>query len=113
MGSADIDPTRIAASGAALADAEAALAWTVERLADERLAMDGEGLSIDVTDLPRELVRRLVLRGFREMGAAEPRGAELMRAIGALRQGEKASLSGLLLTPGARWRLAPEPARRS
>lgn len=113
LASADIDPTRLAASGAALADAEAALAWTVERLADERLAKDGEGLSIDVTDLPRELVRRLVLRGFREMGAAEPRGAELMRAIGALYKGEKASLSGLLLTPGARWRLAPEPARRS
>lgn len=111
--SADIDPTRLAASGAALADAEAALAWTVERLVEQRLAVEADGLSIDVADLPRELVRRLVLCGFRKLKAAEPRGADLMRAIGALQQGEKASLSGLLLTPGERWRLAPEPPRRS
>lgn len=110
--SADIDPVRLAASSGALADAELALQWTVGQLAVQRVVADGDGRSIDVEGLPRELVRRLVLRGFQELGAAEPRGAELMRAIDALNRGEKASLSGLLMTPGTRWRLAPEPPRR-
>lgn len=112
LAGADIDPARLAASADALGDAEQALHWTAERLADERLTMRDGALSLDLAGLPRELVRRLLLRGFRMLGAPEPRGADLIRAIDALSRGEKATLSGLLLTPGTHWRLELEPPRR-
>lgn len=104
-------PERLAASAAALSDSEDALIWVVDDLADKRVAEAGNGLALDPANLPRELVRRLLLRAFDRFDAPRPRGPDLDRAMAALSKGQSASLSGLLLRPGPPWTIAPEPPR--
>jgi hypothetical protein len=53
-----------------------------------------------------------LLAAFDSLGAPRPRGPELDRARKALRDSRSATLSGLKLTGGATWRLAPAPPRR-
>lgn len=103
-----LDADRIAQSAAHLAEAEAALDWTTERLAAERIAGD----SLDARDLPPELVRRLMLQLFARFGDA-PRGPELARLIATLRKGRAGTLGGVKVSPGERWTFAPAPPRRS
>lgn len=107
------DPARIAASASALRDADEALDWALAPLISSRIRRDGDALVIEPFDLPRELKRRLLLAAFAELGALPPRGPELMRAIDAMEAGDAATLSGLKLEGGERWRLAPAPPRRS
>ena len=102
------DPARIAHSAAILAEAEAALAWATEQIEAERVTPAG----LDPSDLPAELVRRLVLRQFARFGVA-PGGPELARLIGALEAGRAATLGGVKATPGKLWRFAPAPPRRN
>ena len=113
LGAADwLDPARLAASAAALQDADEALDWALAPLIGERIRRDGEVLTIDPAGLPRELKRRLLLAAFAELGASVPRGAELMRAVDLLEAGQSASLSGLTLRGGAIWQLSIAPPRR-
>jgi tRNA(Ile)-lysidine synthase len=109
---AAFDPARISRSAAALADANEALEWTTEQLAKERMVRDGEALVLDPAGLPRDLERRLLLAAFRQMGADEPRGPDLMRAMAALTEGGSATLSGLKMRGGKRWRIERESPRR-
>jgi tRNA(Ile)-lysidine synthase len=102
------DPARIAHSAAILAEAEAALVWATEQIEAERVTPAG----LDPSDLPAELVRRLVLRQFARFGVA-PGGPELARLIGALEAGRAATLGGVKATPGKLWRFAPAPPRRN
>lgn len=102
-----LDPARLARSAANLAEAEEALAWTVDRLATERIAGD----ALDPAGLPPELVRRLVARLFAAHGAT-PSGPELSRLIACLEAGQAATLAGLKALPGPRWRFVPAPPRR-
>lgn len=104
-------PERLAASASALADNEEALNWVVDQLAAERIIKRDDGRSLDPSGLPRELVRRLLLRAFEQLCASPPRGPDLDRAMTALTDGHPASLSGLLLRPGSPWVIAPEPPR--
>lgn len=106
------DPARLAASASAIRDANEALDWALAPLIEERIRQDGEAVMIEAGDLPRELKRRLLLAAFAELGAPSARGPELMRAIEALERGETASLSGLKLEGGVRWRLTRAPPRR-
>ena len=113
LGAADwLDPVRLAASAAALQDADEALDWALAPLIAARIHREGEVLTVDPAELPRELKRRLLLAGFAELGASVPRGAELMRAVDLLEAGQSASLSGLTLRGGATWRLSVAPPRR-
>lgn len=109
----DFDPTRLLASANALKDADDALEWALLPLTRERLIEDGQAIALEPEGLPRELLRRLLLIAFERLGAPEPRGPDLLRAIAALEASRKANLSGLLLTPGSRWRIEPEPPRRA
>ena len=106
------DPARLAASAAALRDADEALDWAVAPLIGERLVRTANGVEVDGSNLPRELRRRLLLAAFAELGAPIPRGPELMRALAALQAGETATLSGLRLTGGKKWAIAREQHRR-
>ncbi len=106
------DPLRLAATANWLAEADAALDWSVATLRTERVERDGQAASIDPHGLPPELLRRLLLTMFDELGAYAPRGPELARATAALAGGKTATLSGLKLEPGLRWRLSPAPPRR-
>lgn len=108
----DIDPARIQTSANALRDADEALQWSLQALVEQRMWNDGPAMMVDPHDLPRELLRRLILVGFERLGAPEPRGPDLMRAIDTLNRGRKASLSGLSMAPGNLWRLIPEPPRQ-
>ena len=107
------DPARLAVSAAALREADEALDWALAPLAAARIARDGDALTVEPFDLPRELRRRLLLAAFAELGAPTPRGPDLIRALTALEAGETATLSGLKLEGGERWRLEPAPARRA
>lgn len=107
------DPARLAASASAIRDADEALDWALAPLIGSRLRRDGGALIIEPFDLPRELKRRLLLAAFAELGAASPRGPELMRALDALEAGEIVTLCGLKLEGGSRWMLSIAPKRRS
>ena len=107
------DPARLAASAAALRDADEALDWALAPLIASRIRQDADALIVEPFDLPRELKRRLLLAAFAELGAPSPRGPDLMRAMDALEAGEAVTLSGLKLEGGERWRLTPAPPRRN
>jgi tRNA(Ile)-lysidine synthase len=107
------DPVRLAASASALRDADEALDWALAPLIGSRITQDGETLSIEPFDLPRELRRRLLLTAFAVLGAQPPRGPDLMRAMDALENGQTVTLSGLKLQGGDRWRLSLAPPRKN
>ena len=110
-----IDVGAAARSAAALAEAEAALGWSVTALADAHLHRDGAGWRLDRTDLPREYLRRLVLAMLAraDPAASPPRGDSLDRAIAAALAGAQANLGDWLLRGGREWRLISAPVRQS
>lgn len=108
-----LDPARLAASAAAIRDANEAIDWALAPLIESRIRRDRDALVVEPADLPREYVRRLLLVAFAELAAPSPRGPDLMRAIEALEAGETVSLSGLKLEGGTTWRLSVAPPRRS
>lgn len=109
-----IDVAAAGRSAAALAEAEEALDWAVEGLEARHVLPDGDGLALDRTDLPRELLRRLILRMVARLqpDAAPPRGDAVDRLIAAARRGEKMSIGRLVLKGGERWTLKIAPQRR-
>lgn len=106
------DPVRLAASASAIRDADEALDWALAPLVTSRIKQDGGTLLIDPVDLPRELKRRLLLAAFAELGAAPPRGPELIHAMDSLERGKTVTLAGLKLEGGDAWRLSLAPPRR-
>ena len=101
-------------SAAALAEAEAALDWSVGALAERHVRAQGDGWTLDRTDLPREYLRRLLLLMLERAGVgAMPRGDTIDRAIAAAQVGGRASLGDWLLTGGATWTLHRAPPRRA
>jgi tRNA(Ile)-lysidine synthase len=101
LGGADwLAPGGWAASAQHLAEADAALDWTVARLFDQawQPAADGRGGALAVpADLPHVLALRLLERVIVTLAplAPAPRGAELARWHQALAQGQVATLAGL------------------
>ncbi|MGN6817115.1 MAG: tRNA lysidine(34) synthetase TilS [Sphingomonas sp.] len=111
-----LDPGRIAASAAALADAEEAIDWALAKLETERIAERGENLYIDAAGLPFELVRRLVGICVRRLDPdAEIRGSALVRMVKALESGDAAMIGGVTAAPLPErgWRFRKAPPRRS
>ncbi len=110
-----LNPEAAARSAAALAEAEEALNWSVEYIAQEHVRTDGAGWSLDCTDFPREYLRRLVLLMLARAApeAPQPRGEALDHAIVKALQGGKASLGDWLIAGGATLRLFPAPPRKS
>jgi len=108
-----LSPETLARSAAHLASADDALSWVAEGLALVRVMDDADGLQVDADGLPLELQRRLLLIAFARFHAAEPRGADLMRAIEALSRGNGTTLSGLKLQAGQPWRITKAPPRRN
>ena len=109
-----IDPAAFARSAAALAEADAALEWAAERLFEQRMRPDPEGLRLDPTGLPAELRRRLLLRALRRLEpAAAPRGEEVSRLLATLDGGGTATLAGIRCEGGGLWQFALAPPRRS
>ena len=109
-----IDAPAAARSAAALAEAEAALQWTVDGLMADHVRPSTDAWVLDRTDLPREYLRRLLIAMLQaaDPEATPPRGDVLDRAIAAARAGQQASLGDWLLRGGAAWTLSPAPPRR-
>lgn len=114
-----VDPLAAAAVAGHLAEADEALEWTVDRLAAERLSEGADGVTLEVADLPPELLRRLLLRALEtvEQAPARLRGHQLDSAIQALATGQQAMLGMVLIRADRRnaqqWRLRHAPPRRT
>lgn len=109
-----IDVEAAGRSAAALAEAEEALDWIVDGMEARHVQADAAGLSLDRTDLPRELLRRLLLRMLARLqpDAPPPRGEAIDRVIAAAQQGGQVSIGHAVLKGGERWTLRLAPPRR-
>jgi tRNA(Ile)-lysidine synthase len=110
-----LDPLAAAGSAAALAEADAALNWLTQDLAARHVTRTGDAWRLAITEVPREVQRRLVLHLLAQADPAmpAPRGNTLDLAIDRLRQGGKTCIGNWLLQGGAQWTLRPAPPRRS
>ncbi|QDZ08968.1 tRNA lysidine(34) synthetase TilS [Sphingomonas panacisoli] len=116
-----LDTDHIAASAAALGDADDAIGWMVDRLAAKLCHRDTAGIVLDVPgDLPFELRRRLVERCVHDIDAmTSSRGSAVAAAVRTLESGRPAMLGTVLAHParmgetGTQWRFSLAPPRRS
>lgn len=99
-------------SADALAEADAAIRWIVEREAGLAISEDGRGLALRAAAYPREIQRRLLAEALDRLGE-RPRGDALSDALDRLRSGRQCSLGATLCTPETdAWHLRPAPPRR-
>ena len=106
-----LDVAAVARSARHLAEADRALDWVADSLAVTRLTAEAEAVTVDAGGVPREIRRRLLRLAFARLGAPEPRGPELERALDALAAGSTVTLAGLKLEGGDSWRLTRARAR--
>lgn len=108
-----LDPQSVVRSAGALAECEEALDWMVENLAAAHVREEGDAWLLTRTDLPRELLRRLLVRLVLKLEpGAQPRGETLDRAIAVALRGGQVSVGGLLLKGGPIWKISAAPPRR-
>lgn len=110
------DRVRLAKSAAYLNEADCALDWAARQLAEARVAFGEGAYEFDVSDVPPELRRRMVINIIRAAGpdhSAEPRGDVLVRAIHRAEAGEAAAIANVIIRPkGDVWRFERAPPRR-
>ncbi len=95
-----LDPERIVISAAALGDAQDALVWVTTRLIAERCREEDGSLVLDVTDLPAEMVRRMVRACIERLDAGcDVTGPALSRLIDRLRYGWHATIGRIMVVP--------------
>ena len=113
-GSDLIDPMGLARSVAALADADGALAWMTDRIAAQSLAVDSGVARLATTDMPPEILRRLLTRMIAAINpeAEKPRGPSLDQALVQLLAGKTVSLADCTVTGGAAWTVRRAPPRK-
>ncbi|HEX7876119.1 MAG TPA: tRNA lysidine(34) synthetase TilS [Sphingobium sp.] len=109
-----LDAQAAARSAAALGEVEEALDWAVDALEVRHVRAEGDMWVLDRTDLPRELLRRLLLRmlAYVDPAAPAPRGDTVDRAMAAAAQGQQASVGKALLSGGDCWTVKAAPPRR-
>ena len=113
IASADwLDPLAAVRMAAALDEADAALGWASQRLADERVVRAGDALVFDASGLPAEIERRIVAGCIQLLNAdAKLDGPKVTRLLATLRGAGKATLDGVACDArGTGWvfRVAPE-----
>jgi len=108
-----LNPDRLAASAAHLADAEAALAWAADLAFSSRTTNQQGALIANPEGLPAELQRRLLAKALAHFGTSEPDGPALARLQQRLVAGGSGTL-GLVkakaLASGF-WHFSPAAAR--
>jgi tRNA(Ile)-lysidine synthase len=112
-----VDVAGFTQSAAALADAQSALHWMTERLAQNHLAQAEGAVTLDPTGLPPEMLRRLTVLALTRLDAnANPRGASLSHALTLLNSRQSAMLGTIHIRPAkrgaARWTFTIAPPRR-
>ncbi len=121
LATGQLDPLALAAAAAHCRDVDTALTDTIDWLWRTRRTSDDRATQIDVTDLPRELRRRLVRRAIGDARAThavtEGRwsdAANIESLLDALESGKAATQAGILVVPKRQiWRFSPAPPRRS
>jgi len=110
-----VDPAGLARSVAALADADAALRWMTDELANEALMLEDGKATLCRTDLPPEILRRMLERmiGHLNPGSDKPRGPSLDQAIVQLLDGRTVALADCVVTGGAEWTMRRAPPRNA
>ncbi|WP_407696274.1 tRNA lysidine(34) synthetase TilS [Sphingobium sufflavum] len=110
-----LDPVAASRSAQALADAEAAIEWSVEQLYLRHVAARGDTLVLTDTAMPHEYRRRILRRMVATLApdAPEPRGEQIERAILQLSHGSKLSIGACVATGGSVWTIRRAPPRRS
>lgn len=117
-----LDPSAASRSAAALADADAAVEWAVDRAEAEHCTF-GESEAILYPGypgvIPEEIRRRLVERCFRRVTfGPPPRISAINEAMWRLRDGGRETLAGVVWTAGYAvrgpfWHFRAAPPRRS
>ena len=113
-----IDPVAANAMANNMAAADRALDWATDQLARQRLERHGNQWLLDSSDIPEELLRRLLLRALRQAAGQNfaPRGQQITATIQALARGEQAMLGTLLIKAdrhnGDLWLIQPAPPVR-
>ena len=113
-----LDPARLAASAAHLADADAALAWAADLAWRSRAEVKGNTVTVDAAGLPHDLARRLLVRAVTTLApTAVCRGDGIERLLRHLAIGRGGTLAGVAIRPVARhgtllWQFRPAPLRR-
>lgn len=118
-GQALLDPGALASAAAHIRESEEALEQLAERYWSDR--WNERDCALRATELPRELLRRLVrralanARGFHQIVLPPFSPASNVEALlDALETGQRATQAGVMVTPrGERWHFAPAPPRRS
>lgn len=110
-----LDAASAARTAAALAEAEQALAWVVDAIAADHVARGPGGCHLSKTDLPRDILRRLLLRMLSVVApdGPQPRGEQIDEALVQLCHGRKLSLGACIVTGGDRWTVVRAPPRRT
>lgn len=109
-----LDADAVSSSASHLAEAEEALDWAAAMLAGERLGIDDGVATLDLSALPREIQRRLLLMALTKVGEESVRGRTLDAALDALQSGESAMIGGHILTADdPHWTIRPAPPRNS
>jgi tRNA(Ile)-lysidine synthase len=113
------DPRRLARTAAALAEADEALDWAADALAEDRCTSAGGEWRIDPSGLPRELRRRLLSRAIGEVRAenglapAWSGNEDVEGLLVALESGGAGTLAGIAARGGPVWHLRLAPPRRA
>lgn len=108
-----LNPLAASRSASALAEAEDALSWAARNAFDQHTKPTSDGIECDPSDLPAEIIRRLVLMAVRTINpAALPRGDDIGRLIASLQSGGVATLAGVRCAGGERWRFTLAPPHR-
>ncbi len=109
-----LDPIGVNQAAAAMEEADAALAWSAQHWAHQRVASDGARLVFDAHGLPLEIVRRILLSCIVRLNPkAQCTGPGLSRLLDELKHGGKATLAGIVCDGrGVRWVFAAAPPRR-
>jgi tRNA(Ile)-lysidine synthase len=110
-----LDAGAIARSAAYLSEADDALKWAADN--EWRRAVDEhrDRIAYRPGSAPSEIVRRIVARAVRQLateGDADLRGSELDRLLAALRNGDSATLRGVLCSGGSMWKFTRAAPRR-
>ena len=108
-----LNPERLAAATAHLADAEAALDWTADFAWRGRAVVAPSHIELDIARLPAELIRRLVVRALQVLGCNAPSGPETAVLMTRLANGQTATLGPVKVTSGAIWRFEIATSRQT
>ncbi|MGS1015449.1 tRNA lysidine(34) synthetase TilS [Allosphingosinicella humi] len=108
-------PARLARSAAALREADDALDWMADRLAEAHIRAEDGAWRIDPAGLPRALRRRLLARAIaaiREANGLSPLDCDIEGLLATLEEGGSGTRAGVMARGGSVWRLRLAPPRR-